>query len=89
MKLRIKALQLRKEKKWGKHRIAKTLGLADWQVRDWIYYNRGTSLLWSFPNFDIWIQSRFIGNILYEKIISKTKTSFVFSTHQNIFQDEV
>ncbi|MEW5897376.1 MAG: hypothetical protein AB1668_06795, partial [Nanoarchaeota archaeon] len=72
-KMKSKAMQLRKKYGLGKNKIAKTLGITDWQVREWIYYSRGISLPWSFPNFDSWIRQRCAGNILYEEIISKTK----------------
>ncbi len=74
-KLRLRALKIRKEKKWGKIKIAKELGIPDYQVREWIYYGRGTSLPWSFKNFNVWMNSRSKDNLLYEKIISKTKKS--------------
>ncbi len=69
--LRSQALRIRKETGWGKHKIAKKLDLTDWQVREWIYYGRGTNLGWSFENFDRWIGSRVKNNVLYEKIIAK------------------
>jgi len=71
--LRRKALRLKKEKEWGKIKIARELKLPSYQVREWIYYNKGTKLPCSFPNFDKWVDKRSLNNVLYEKIISKNR----------------
>lgn len=83
-KLRQRALQIRKEKGWGKIKIAKELRISDYQVREWIYYNRKCSLGWKFPKYDQWCEENCKNNLIFEQIISKKEKG-----EENVYDIEV
>ena len=74
-KIRKKAMKLKKENGWGKIRISKFLGVSDYQIRDWIYYNRKSSLPWSFPSYKTWVEENCNDNLIFERIVSKRKVN--------------
>ena len=83
-KLRTEVLKIRKEKGWGKVRIARELNIPKYQVGEWIYYNRGVSLGWKFPKYDEWANENCRDNLIFEKIISKESKG-----EENVYDIEV
>lgn len=55
----------------GKCRIAKRLKIPDYQVREWIYYNRRATIPHSFPHYSKWKAQYCNDNLIFERIINK------------------
>src|SRR3989338_8840648 len=70
IKLRDKAIELHKSG-LGKTKIAKLLGIKDYVVREWIYFNRSVGLSKSVLGFNVWIKTRYKNETIFERIIDK------------------
>ncbi|MEA3514364.1 MAG: hypothetical protein U9R34_02730, partial [Nanoarchaeota archaeon] len=73
-KLRIKALKIHKEQGIGKIRIGRILGLPDYVIREWIYYNGKAGMPKKSLSFREWTKNRVSGENLFVKIINKIKS---------------
>lgn len=67
-----KALELKKQG-LGKIRIARQIGVKVFEAREWIYTKSKVGVPKTFPSFQEWVSKRQNGNILFEKIESKTE----------------
>ena len=72
-KLRIKAMKIHKEQGIGKIRISKILGIPDYVIREWLYYEGKAGVPKNFPSFIEWTEKRVSGDNLFIKIAKTRK----------------
>ncbi|MDI6738260.1 MAG: hypothetical protein QME12_07160 [Nanoarchaeota archaeon] len=70
--LRQKALELQKQG-LGKTRIAKKLGVKEYEAREWIYSKGKAGVPKVFPSFREWVSERENEGVLFEKVISRAE----------------
>ena len=73
--LRLKAIKLHQEKGLGKIRIGRILGIPDYVIREWIYYNCKAGVPKKFPSFKEWVSKRAHHDNLFLKIFRREKKS--------------
>lgn len=69
--LRQKAFELQKQG-LGKRRIAKKLGIKEYEAREWIYSKGKAGVPKGFPSFKEWVSERITEGVIFEKVALKT-----------------
>ena len=69
--LRLKAIKLHKGQGFGRIRIGRILGVPNYIIGGWIYYNYKAGVPKKFPSFKEWTSQRVSANNIFLKIIRK------------------